>query len=119
MTQHITGARPDEVVHQGRCRHVAVPCQIMRASAPTAGTCLDMVLFKFVTSEDRQVTLRGCKGMVGTKPGLDEDLTLAQQACKSKLWPLFKKAKVAGKCTFWRAAELFIDDTHICPPSFV
>jgi hypothetical protein len=38
--------------------------------------------------------------MAGTKLGLDEDFTPAQQARKSKLWPLFKEANAEGKCTF-------------------
>jgi hypothetical protein len=42
---------------------------------------------------------------------LDEDLTPVQQAHKSKQWPLFKDAKVAGKHAFWHSAELFINDT--------
>jgi hypothetical protein len=54
--------------------------------------------------------------------GLDKNLTPAQQARKSKLWPLFKKAKeaeAAGKRAFWCAAELFINNTQICPPSSI
>jgi hypothetical protein len=47
--------------------------------------------------------------------GLDKDLTPAQQACKSELWPLFKEAKVASK----HIVELFIDDTQIYLPSSV
>ncbi len=77
------------------------------------------MLLKFATSEDRQVALRGRKGLAGTKLGLDEDFTPVQQACKSELWPLFKEAKAAGKRAFWRAAELFINDTRICPPSSI
>jgi hypothetical protein len=42
-----------------------------------------------------------------------------QQACKLELWPLLKEAKAVGKCAIWHAAELFVDDTQICPPSFV
>ncbi len=75
------------------------------------------VLLKFVTNEDRQAALRGRKGLAGSKLGLDEDLTTTQQARKSELWSLFKKAKVASKCTFWCATKLFVDDTQICPPS--
>jgi hypothetical protein len=56
---------------------------------------------------------------VVTKLGLDEDLMLAQQAHKSEMWPLFKEAKATNKRAFWGTVELFIDDTHICPPSFV
>ncbi len=63
-------------------------------------------------SEDRQAALRGRKG-------LDEDFTPAQQARKSELWPLFKEAKAAGKHAFWCAAEFFINDTRICPPSSI
>jgi hypothetical protein len=71
----------------------------------------------FATSEDRQAALQGHKGLAGIKLGLDEDLTPTQQACKSKLWLLFKKARATGKHTFWHATELFIDGTQICPPS--
>ncbi len=42
-------------------------------SALVAGACLNVVLFKFATNKDRQVVLRGRKGLVGTKLGLDED----------------------------------------------
>ncbi|CAK9866518.1 unnamed protein product [Sphagnum jensenii] len=50
----------------------------LRASTSTTSTRPDAMLFKFVTSEDYQVALRGCKGLVGTKLGLDEDLTPTQ-----------------------------------------
>jgi hypothetical protein len=58
------------------------------------------MLFKFTMSEDHQVALRGSKGLARTKLRLDKDLTPAQLAHKSKLWPLFKKAKAVGKRTF-------------------
>jgi hypothetical protein len=48
-----------------------------QASTSTVGACIGVVLFKFVTNEDRHAALRGCKGLVTTKLGLDEDLTLA------------------------------------------
>jgi hypothetical protein len=92
---------------------------ITRASTLTAGARLGIVLFKFATSEDCQAALWGRKGLARTKLGLDEDLTLAQQARKSELWPLFKEAKAASKRAFWRAAELFINGTRICPPSSI
>ncbi len=78
-----------------------------------------MVLLKFATSEDCQATLRGRKGLIGTKLGLDEDLMPTQHACKSKMWPLFKEAKAIGKHTFWPKAELFVDNTQICLPSSI
>ncbi len=78
-----------------------------------------VVLLKFAMNKDRQVVLRGRKGLVGTKLGLDENFTPTQQACKSKLWLLFKEAKAASKLSFWRAAEFFVDDTQICPPSSI
>jgi hypothetical protein len=78
---------------------------------------LGAVLLKFAMNEDHQATLRTRKGLVGTKLGLDEDLTPKQQARESELWPLFKEAKATGKRTFWRATELFINNTQICPPS--
>jgi hypothetical protein len=89
------------------------------ASTSMASTRPGAVLLKFATSEDHQVALRGRKGLAGTKLGLDEDLTPTQQARKSELWPLFKEAKAAGKRTFWRIVELFVNDTQICPPSFI
>lgn len=58
------------------------------------------MLLKFTMSEDHQVTLRGRKGLAKTKLRLDKDLTPTQLAHKSKLWPLFKKAKAVGKCMF-------------------
>ncbi len=82
-----------------------------RASAPAAGTCLGVMLFKFATNKDRQATLWGCKGLAGTKLGLDKDLTPTQQVRKSELWSLFKEAKAAGEHSFWRIAELFVGDT--------
>jgi hypothetical protein len=91
----------------------------MRASALTASAHLGAVLLKFTTSENRQATLQGCKGLVGTKLGLNEDLTPTQQARKSELWPLFKEAKVVSKRAFWRVAEFFVDGTQICPPSSI
>jgi hypothetical protein len=48
---------------------------------------------------------------------MDEDLTLAQQAHKSELWPLFKEAKATCKRAFWHAVKLFINDIQICLPS--
>ncbi|CAK9876989.1 unnamed protein product [Sphagnum jensenii] len=49
-----------------------------RASTSTASACPGVVILKFATSEDRQAALRGHKGLVGTKLGLDEDLTPTQ-----------------------------------------
>jgi hypothetical protein len=72
----------------------------MQTFAPTTVMCPDVVLFKFTMNEDHQATLLGRKGLATTKLGLDEDLTPVQQAHKSKLWPLFKEAKVASKRTF-------------------
>jgi hypothetical protein len=92
---------------------------IMRAIALATSACLVTVLLKFTTSEDHQATLQGCKGIVGTKLGLDKNLMPMQRVHKSKLWLLFKAAKAAGKRTFWHAAELFGDGIHICPPSSV
>jgi hypothetical protein len=74
----------------------------MRAFAVAVGARPSTVLLKFATSEDCQAALWGRKGLVGTKLGLDKDLTFAQQARKSKLWPMFKKAKAVGKRAFWR-----------------
>jgi hypothetical protein len=65
-----------------------------------ANTRPNAVLLKFTMNEDRQATLRERKGLAGSKLGLDEDLTPVQQAHKSKMWPLFKKAKAVGKCAF-------------------
>jgi hypothetical protein len=90
-----------------------------RASTLTTGVRPGVVLLKFATGEDRQAALWRRKGLAGTKLGLDEDLIPAQQAHKSKLWPLFKEAKAAGKRAFWRAIELFINGTQICPPSSI
>jgi hypothetical protein len=46
---------------------------IAQASTSMVGMRPDTVLFKFATSEDRQVTLRGCKGLARTKLSLDKD----------------------------------------------
>jgi hypothetical protein len=48
---------------------------IARASTLVVGVCCGTVLFKFTTSEDHQAALWGSKGLVGTKLGLDENLT--------------------------------------------
>jgi hypothetical protein len=90
-----------------------------QASTSMASARLGAVLLKFATNEDHQAALQRHKGLAGTKLGLDEDLTPTQQARKSELWPLFEEAKVIGKRAFWRAAELFVDDTQICPPSSI
>jgi hypothetical protein len=71
-----------------------------QASTLAAGMCLNVVLLKFATNEDRQAVLRGCKGLARTKLGLEEDFTPTQQVRKSELWPLFKEAKATSKCTF-------------------
>jgi hypothetical protein len=92
---------------------------IVQASTLIVGAHPDTMLLKFTTNEDHQVTLQGCKGLAGTKLGLDEDLTPTQQTCKSELWPLFKEAKVTSKHAFWHAAELFVDDIQICLPSSI
>jgi hypothetical protein len=84
------------------------------ASTLATGACPGAVLLKFATSEDCPAVLRGCKGLVGTKLGLDEDLMPVQQACKSEMWPMFKEAKAMGKCTFWCTAKLFVNGTQIC-----
>jgi len=90
-----------------------------RASTSTTSTRPGTVLLKFVTREDRQATLRGRKGLTGTKLGLNENLTPTQQGRKSELWPLFKEAKATGKRAFWHTTELFVDGTQICPPSCI
>jgi hypothetical protein len=73
-----------------------------------------------VCNEQRPpAALWGRNDLAGTKLGLDEDLTPAQQAHKSELWPLFKEAKAAGKHAFWRAVKFFINGTRICPPSSI
>jgi hypothetical protein len=67
------------------------------------------VLFKFATTENRQATPQGRKGLVGTKLGLDKDLTPTQQARKSELWSLFKEAKATNKRAFWHVTKLFVN----------
>ncbi len=91
----------------------------LRASTSTTSTHPGTMLLKFAMSKDRQVTLRRHKGLARTKLGLDEDLMPTQQVRKSELRPLFKEAKVVSKRTFWRAAELFVDNVQICPPSSI
>ncbi len=77
------------------------------------------MLLKFTMNENRQDALRGRRGLVGTKLGLDKYLMPVQQTRKLDLWSLVKEAKAAGKRAFWHAIELFVDDTQICSPSFV
>ncbi len=93
-------------MHQGRHHHVIMAYRCTR-------------LFKFAMNEDFRVAFWGRNGLAKTKLGMDEDLTLTLQAHKSEMWPLFKEAKVTGKCAFWRITELFIDNTQICLPSSV
>jgi len=101
------------------CVEVVVTKRQRPVTSRAATSTASVVLLKFVTSEDRQVTLRGRKGLARTKLGLDEDLTPTQHARKSKLWPLFKEAKAAGKRTFWCVTELFVGGTQICSPSSI
>ncbi len=49
-----------------------------RASTSMARARPGAMLLNFVTNEDRQAALRGCKGLAGTKLSLDEDLIPAQ-----------------------------------------
>ncbi len=51
--------------------------------------------------------------------GLDKDLMPKQQTRKSELWSLFKEAKVVSTRAFWHTTKFFVDDTQICPPSFI
>jgi hypothetical protein len=73
---------------------------IAQASTSTMGVCPGAMLLKFAMSKDHQATLQRRKGLVGTKLNLDEDLTPTQHVCKSKLWSIFKEAKVANKRAF-------------------
>jgi hypothetical protein len=50
----------------------------LQASTSMASTCPRAVLLKFATNEDRQVALRGRKGLAWTRLGLDEGLTPTQ-----------------------------------------
>ncbi len=70
------------------------------ASASAMGVRFSAMPLKFATNEDRQAALQGHKGIAGTKLALDKDFMPAQQAHKSKLWPLFKEAKAASKHAF-------------------
>ncbi len=88
----------------------------MWASTSAVGACPGTMLFKFVMNEDHQAALPRHKGLARIELGLDKDLTPTQQACKSELWPLFEEAKAIGKRAFWRATELFINNTQICSP---
>jgi hypothetical protein len=92
---------------------------VVWASTSAASARLGAVLLKFAISEDHHAVLRRHKGLVGTKLGLDEDLTPVQQACKSEMWPLFKEAKATSKRAFWHTAKLFVNGTQICPPSSI
>jgi hypothetical protein len=83
----------------------------MWASTPTANVCPGTMLLKFITNKGRQVALQRRKGLAKTRLGLDKDLMPTQQARKSELWPLFKEAKAASKRAFWRATELFVNNT--------
>jgi hypothetical protein len=68
VAQHRVVVRPNEAARQGRHRHMVAVCDC-------AGLHLGIVLFKSAMSEDCQLALRGHKGLLGTKLGLDEDLT--------------------------------------------
>jgi hypothetical protein len=81
--------------------------------------CLNAMLLKSAMRENCQAALWGHNGLAGTKLDPDEDLMPAQQAHKSEMWPLFKEAKATSKRAFGCVAELFVNDTQICPNSFV
>ncbi len=68
------------------------------ASALATNTRPGAVLPKFITNEDHQAVLWRRKGLTKIKLGLDDDLTPTKQARNLELWPLFKEAKVKGKC---------------------
>jgi hypothetical protein len=103
-----------KVIAATRQRHATV-----RASTSATGACPGVVLLKFGTNEDCQATLRGRKGLAGSKLGLDKDLTPTQQVRKLELWSLIKEAKSISKRAFWHAVELFVKNTQICPPSSI
>jgi hypothetical protein len=108
--QHRGVVGPNEATHQGRRCHVATACDCVGlylggGRAPWHG------VVQVRNERGCQAVLRGCKGLARTKLGLDGDFMPAQQVHKSELWLLFKEAKVANKCIFWRTTKLFVDGT--------
>ncbi len=55
------------------------------------------VIITLASVHNKFTVLRACKGLHGTQLGLDEDLTLAQQAQKRVAWATFKEAKEVGE----------------------
>jgi hypothetical protein len=116
--QHRALAGPNEAMHQGHRRHATMACDFM--GLHLGSRCTPRRGVAQVCNE-RGSPGRAAKaqGLSGDQIGPGRSLTPTQQAHKSKLWPLFKEAKVAHKRAFWRTAELFINGTHICPPSSI
>jgi hypothetical protein len=58
-----------------------------------------VVIITLASVHDKLMVLRIRKGLQGTQLGLNEDLTLAQQAHKRTAWATFKEAKEANGST--------------------
>jgi hypothetical protein len=52
---------------------------------------------------------------VGTKWGLDDDLTSLQQSQRKALQPHWLEARKAGKRMRWKGGELFVDNHPVKP----
>jgi hypothetical protein len=67
------------------------------------------IIITLASVHDKLTVLHARKGLQGTQIGLDEDLTLAQQAQKRTAWATFKEAKEAGERVYWCGADLYIN----------
>jgi hypothetical protein len=75
------------------------------------------VIITLALVHDKLTVLHARKGLQGTRLGLNEDLTPAEQAQKRAAWATFKEAKEAGKRVYWHGANLYINHKVINSPT--
>jgi hypothetical protein len=80
--------------------------------------CPGAMLFKFATNEDRQGALRRRKGVVGTKLGLDENLTL-RAGMQIGVLVVIQRGQGGKQVHLLARNQAFINGTQICPPSSI
>ncbi len=74
------------------------------------------IIITLASVHDKLTVLRARKGLQGTRIGLDEDLTPAQQAQKRTAWATFKEAKEVGERVYWPGADLYINHKVVNSP---
>jgi hypothetical protein len=75
------------------------------------------IIMMLASVHDKLTVLRARKGLQGSQLGLDEDLTLAQQAQKRVVWATFKEAKEASEWVYWHGADLYINHKVVNSPT--